>query len=192
VYVNQRDRSNVCGDPAVFARDLRAEGEPEREFNPGIAEKLPRKNVASGALIRNEKNEILFVVPSYKPFLEIPGGLVEDDESPLAACRRELMEELGVEIFASRLLLIDWMPTQGVWRDSIQLIFDGGLMTSDQIEAIKPAQDEISHYEFLTLEQARTRLRPSMARRIELAMNALEHGAPQYAEFGRLPPANGA
>jgi hypothetical protein len=33
--------------------DLLAEGEPEKEFIPGIAAKMPRKRVAAGALIRD-------------------------------------------------------------------------------------------------------------------------------------------
>jgi 8-oxo-dGTP pyrophosphatase MutT (NUDIX family) len=186
VYVNPVDQSWISGSSGTFARDLAEEGEPEQEFHVGIAEKLPRKNVASGALIRNQKNEILFVVPIYKPSLAIPGGLTEDDESPLAACRREVSEELGIEIAISKLLLIDWMPTQGVWKDSIQLIFDGGMLSSEQIEAIRPAEGEIGNFEFLTFQDAKTRLRPSMARRVETAISALSVGVPQYVEFGRL------
>ncbi|WP_414940145.1 NUDIX domain-containing protein [Amycolatopsis sp. cmx-11-51] len=179
------DQPNHCGDRVVFAHDIRDEGEPEVEFNPGIAGRLPRKNVASGALIRNAAGRVLFVSPTYKPFLEIPGGLTEDDESPLAGCRREIKEELGIDIPVGRLLLVDWMPTRGVWRDSLQLIFDGGVLNTEQIEAIRPAADELSRFEFLEIDEAKQRLQPSLARRVELAHRALIDGETLYGEFGR-------
>jgi 8-oxo-dGTP pyrophosphatase MutT (NUDIX family) len=179
------EQPNHCGDRTVFAHDLRDEGEPEVEFNPGIAERLPRKNVAAGVLIRDETGRVLFISPTYKPFLEIPGGLTEDDESPLAACQREVREELGLDLQVGRLLLVDWMPTHGLWRDSIQLIFDGGSLSPAQIAAISPAADEVSRFEFLEIDAAKLRLRPSMARRVELAHLALLDGEAVYGEFGR-------
>ncbi|EFL09132.1 predicted protein [Streptomyces sp. AA4] len=174
-----------CGDEAGFARDLRDEGEPEAEFNPGIAARFPRKNTAAGVLARDESGRILFVCPTYKPFLEIPGGLVEDDESPLAACRREVREELGIDVTVGRLLVVDWLPTHGVWRDSVQFVFDGGVLSRDQIGAIRLASDELSRFEFLALESAQSQLRPSKARRIALAHQAVSAGETVYGEFGR-------
>ncbi|MGW4399566.1 NUDIX domain-containing protein [Amycolatopsis nivea] len=173
------------GDDTVFARDLRDEGEPEAEFNPGIAERFPRKNAAAGALVRDEHGRILFVCPTYKPFLEIPGGLVEDGESPLAACRREVREELGIDVPVGRLLVVDWLPAHGVWRDSLQFVFDGGVLSREQIGAIRLAADEVSRFEFLGLEAAQPQLRPSKARRIALAHQAFLDGETVYGEFGR-------
>lgn len=181
------EQPNHHGDRAVFAHDLRDEGEPEVEFNPGIAARLPRKNVAAGVLIRDQAGRVLFISPTYKPFLEIPGGLTEDDESPLAACHREVREELGIDLAIGRLLLVDWMPTHGVWRDSIQLIFDGGILCTEQTDAIRPAADEVGRFEFLEIDAAKQRLRPSMARRVELAHRALIDGEALYGEFGRRP-----
>lgn len=95
--------------------DPAAEGEPEVEFNPGIAARIPRKRAASGALIRDEAGRILFVEPVYKPTLDIPGGTTEENESPLDACIREVREELGIEREIGLLLVVDWVPAHGVW-----------------------------------------------------------------------------
>lgn len=176
---------NHCGDPALFGQDILDDGEPEGEFVTGIASRLPRKSVAVGALIRDEAGRVLFVSPIYKPYLEIPGGLTEDDESPLAACRREVLEELGIDVHIGCLPVVDWMPTHGLWRDSMQLIFDGGVLDADRIGRIRLQADEISHCEFLDLDAAKTRLRPSKARRIELAYRAMLDGETLYGEFGR-------
>ncbi|MFI7122637.1 NUDIX domain-containing protein [Amycolatopsis sp. NPDC049868] len=181
------EQPNHCGDRTVFQHDLKDEGDPEPEFNLGIAERLPRKNVAAGVLIRDDSGRILFISPTYKPFLDIPGGLTEDEESPLAACYREVREELGVDLQIGRLLLVDWMPTHGVWRDSVQFIFDGGVLSVEQIEAIRPAANEVGRLEFLHVDAAKQHLRPSMARRVSLAHRALLDGSTYYAEFGRIP-----
>lgn len=169
--------------------DLLAEGEPEKEFDPGIASRLPRKRVAAGALIRDPDGRILFVVPNYKPGLEIPGGIVNANESPLAACRREVREELGVEIPIGRLLTVDWMPTHGPWTDGLMFIFDGGVLDGVPRPDDGNSRDsEIDGVMFDHLSQVSAKLRPSMRRRLTLAITALESSANAYAEFGRPLP----
>ncbi len=66
-------------------------------------------------------------------------------------------------------------------------IFDGGVLTDEQIEQITLDATEARRFQFLTLDQASDRMRPSMVRRIACAQEALRQGAPLYAEFGRVP-----
>lgn len=165
--------------------DAAAEGEPEEEFNPGIAGKLPRKTAAGGALIRNGAGEILFLDPAYKPTLEIPGGVAEYDESPLDACRREIREELGFALEVGALLVADWVPAHGVWFDGLMFIFDGGVLSDEQISHIQLDPSESRGHIFLSLDRALPRLKPSLARRIASAEAARHRGATAYAEFGR-------
>jgi hypothetical protein len=49
---------------------------------------LPKKRMAAGVLFRSADRRVLLVEPSYKPNWEIPGGIVEPDESPWAAAAR--------------------------------------------------------------------------------------------------------
>jgi ADP-ribose pyrophosphatase YjhB (NUDIX family) len=63
---------------------------------------LPAKRMGSGALIRDPEGRVLLVEPTYKATWEVPGGVVESDESPRGACARELREELGLEIAVGR------------------------------------------------------------------------------------------
>ena len=69
--------------------------------------RLPAKRMGSGALIRDPAGRVLLVEPTYKATWEIPGGNVERDEAPRAACARELREELGLEIVLGRLLVVE-------------------------------------------------------------------------------------
>ncbi len=164
--------------------DLAAEGEPEKEFNPGIAARFPRKTAAGGALIRDRAGRILFLEPTYKPTLDIPGGIVEPDESPYEACRREVREEIGLDLEIGRLLVVDWVPAQGPWSDSLAFVFDGGILDNPTL-TLDPTEARAHHY--LTLAEAAPRLRPSMTRRLTLAHQSLTTGTPVYADFGRLP-----
>jgi 8-oxo-dGTP pyrophosphatase MutT (NUDIX family) len=61
--------------------------------------------MAAGILFRDSRGRVLLVEPSYKPNWEIPGGVVEADESPWAAATRELSEELGWDRPLGRLLV---------------------------------------------------------------------------------------
>lgn len=168
-----------------FEADMTAEGEPEREFNPGIASRLPRKRIAGGVLFHDSDGRILMVEPVYKPTWDIPGGLANDDESPLAACRREVREEMKLDVEPGRLLVVDWIPRHGVWRDGVMFIFDGGTLTADQLNAVSLQADELSSYKFVTLEEAAEHVRPSLARRLNEAVASLATGLPAYLEFGR-------
>lgn len=165
--------------------DLLAEGEPEKEFHVGIAARMPRKRAAAGVLMRDAYGRILFVDPIYKPFLDIPGGVVNENESPTEACRREVREELGIDLTPGRLLVVDWIPAHGVWGDGVMFIFDGGMVTSDQLAGIKLPDDELAAATVLSLADAAPRLKPSMARRLAVAVEAFDEGHPIYAEFGR-------
>jgi 8-oxo-dGTP pyrophosphatase MutT (NUDIX family) len=169
-----------AGDPASFAADVLDEGPAEVEYEPGIAGRRPAKTSAGGALIRDSTGRVLFVVPIYKPVLDIPGGMTDADESPKAATIRELREELGLDVELGRLLVVDWTPQLGVWRDCHQFVFDGGI-----VDNATAHDDELEAVVYLTLDEARPRIYPSLHRRLTLALRALETKTTYYAEFGR-------
>ncbi|GGM52241.1 NUDIX hydrolase [Longimycelium tulufanense] len=169
-----------------LAEDLNAEGEPEREFVPGIAKRMPRKRTASGALVRDHAGRVLFVEPTYKPYLDLPGGMVEDDESPLMACHREIREELGTVLPIGPLLVVDWVPAHGAWGDAVAFVFDGGVLDDDQIANLRLATDELRAVHLLDPADPAAELRPSLRRRVLTALTALADGVPRYAEFGRV------
>lgn len=59
---------------------------------------LPKKRMAVGVLFFNSNNELLIVKPSYKSGWSIPGGVIEQDESPRMGFIREVKEEIGLDV----------------------------------------------------------------------------------------------
>lgn len=172
----------------TFEEDLRAEGSvPEGENLAEIAQRMPRKRAGGGALFRDATGRVLFVVPTYKPTWEIPGGLVEADESPRIACERELREELGLDLGVGRLLVVDWVPAYGVWGDGLLFVFDGGVVAEDLVSEMRLPADELSAVQLRPLDEAAPHLRPAMTRRLRHALAAATDGSTHYLEFGRTP-----
>ena len=83
--------------------------------------------VAAGALFLDDRGRVLLVHPTYKDTWDIPGGYVERGESPAAACRRELKEELGIDRVPLRLINVDWAPNDRE-GDKLLFLFDCGAL----------------------------------------------------------------
>lgn len=135
--------------------------------------KQARKRVATNAVIRDQAGRILLVDPTYKPDWDIPGGMAEANEPPTAAIRRELLEELGLDITVGRLLHLEWAPPHDPWDDQLVFLFDAGTLTESQIAIIHLADDELRAWEFVTPPEAKTRLRPYVHERLVAALAAL-------------------
>lgn len=114
-----------------------------------LYELLPRKRVSAGALFLNEQGHLLLVNPTYKPQWEIPGGIVEQDESPRQACIREVQEELGLVRPLERLLCVSYVPATPTRPDGLMFIFWGGILFTDEIVQIRLPSVELSEYRFV-------------------------------------------
>ncbi|MEU8268027.1 NUDIX hydrolase [Sphaerisporangium sp. NPDC049002] len=146
---------------------------------------LPRVRSASGALIRDEAERIMVVCPTYKDHWDIPGGMLEADESPFAACARELEEELGLELPVGRLLCVDWVPPRPPWDSGLMFVFDAGMLSTEQVPGIRLCPDELERFEFVAADEMDgVPLEPRPARRIRAATSALRAGRTAYLEDG--------
>jgi len=140
--------------------------------------------VASGCLLTDGAGNVLLVKPTYKPPWEVPGGVVEQAESPLAACRREIREELGLDIRPARLLVVDYSELEwGRGGDALRFIFDGGELTPGQVASIKLAEQELSEFRFVHPGELTSYVIPGLARRLQACLTGgsgryLEHGHP--------------
>ena len=144
----------------------------------------PTKRMGAGALIRDERGRVLLVEPTYQESWEIPGGSVDADESPRAACARELEEELGLRGEVGRLLCIEWQGPEPDRTESMMLVYDGGLLTDTS--TIRLARDELASYRFVELDELDALLVERLSRRVRAAARALADGGVAELEHGVL------
>ncbi|MEO0014932.1 MAG: hypothetical protein RLZZ535_3321, partial [Cyanobacteriota bacterium] len=112
----------------------------------------------------------------------LPGGVVEANESPQNACIREVREEIGIEITPERLLCIDYTSKKEEAIESLQFIFFGGILAPEKISEIEIATDEISAYQFLPPKQALTLVSQTLARRITQCLTISDRSETLYLE----------
>ncbi len=146
----------------------------------------PTKYVSAGALIFDEDGGLLIVKPTYKNGWEIPGGIVELDESPMQGCLREVREELGIEVSLGQLLVVDHKPRHGGLPGSLQFIFSGGILRPPLIEAIRLPPSELLEYRFMAPEVALRLLQEPVSRRVEAALRAMSEGRTSTLHDGSL------
>jgi len=65
----------------------------------------PQKMIVVKVVMKSDLGNILLVKPAYKKTWQLPGGGVNDGESPEQAAVREVKEELGLDISADDLFI---------------------------------------------------------------------------------------
>ncbi|WP_433294419.1 NUDIX domain-containing protein [Actinoplanes sp. CA-030573] len=148
---------------------------------------VTRVRAAAGVLLRDDAGRVLVVHPTYKDVWEIPGGTLEADESPLVACRRELEEELGLTLAVGPVLCVDWVPPAPPWDGGLMFVFDGGVLTAEQIAAIRLREEELDRLEFVAPDRLGEVLVGRLAKRVAASVLAAEKGTATYLEDGMTP-----
>jgi len=132
---------------------------------------LPTKHVGAGCLFCDDLGRVLLVNPLYKDPWEIPGGGVEADESPLAACIREVREELDFELRNARLRSIDYRrPVKGVRSDALRFVFFGGVLSEVDTATFHLQESELSEWRFVREVELDAYVTPVMARRLRASL----------------------
>jgi 8-oxo-dGTP diphosphatase len=169
------------------------EGSADPLADPGRAGVLPpdayvaslaRKRMAAAALCRDEAGRVLLVDPIYRDTWDLPGGAVEAEESPQAACWREVAEELGLDRPVGRVLALDWVPSRPERPEGVIVVYDGGVLTAEDIEAIRVPEEELAGYAFVPVDQLAGRVTPLVSRRITASLEAVAAGTVASLEGG--------
>ena len=143
---------------------------------------LPTKRMAAGCVVSNAAAEILVVKPTYSEYWELPGGAVEDDESLWDACRREVREELGIELVSGSLLCVDYCSSQPGYVESLMFLFDGGVLDQQIIGQIRLDREELSDLTWVPAQQAIEMLGGRVARRLDAVLPLVGTGSCVYLE----------
>lgn len=140
------------------------------------------KRTAATVIFTDPDGRVLIVKPTYKPRWELPGGRVEQEESPGAAAIREIAEELGFACPLGPLLAVDYVPAADL-PDALVVVFDGGVLVD--ADGVRLPRDELSAARFAAVAELDDYLPPLQARRVRAALTARGTGCAVYLEDGR-------
>jgi ADP-ribose pyrophosphatase YjhB (NUDIX family) len=141
---------------------------------------LPQAVIAAGVLFFDDAGRVLLVHTTYKQPWEVPGGVVEsaDGESPVDAARREVAEELGLDITVGPLLTIDSAPADGERPAIHAFLFDGGVLAEAELGRIRFVDNEIDETRFCGPGEVTELLTPRLARRVLSSIAVRDEGGP--------------
>ena len=91
-------------------------------------------------------------------------------------------EELGIDIPITRLLRLNYREETEHVAELLLFLFDGGVLSTEQIDSIQLPPDELSGFQFVTLDEARDKIIPSLHQLIESGLAQRELNQTQYTE----------
>ncbi|WP_353962372.1 NUDIX hydrolase [Streptomyces sp. NBC_01443] len=120
-----------------------------------------RATASAAAIVRDEQGRVLIVNPVYKERWNLPGGHLEEGELPTAAARREVREEIGLDLEIGDLLVIAWVTrAEG---SHVFYVFDGPQLSPEQQQAITLQESEIGEIRFCRPEDISPSMIPPFA-----------------------------
>jgi len=181
-----REGAKVTSDAGWPARPVRASGVDTSDELPF---ELPRIPASSGALLFDGAGRLLIAKPTYKAGWTIPGGIMEaDGETPWEACRREVLEEVGLRVTHGRLAAVDFLRPKPGRAWGMRFLFDCGVLPRRARAAIVLQEAELSEHRFAKPAKAFELLSGPLRRRVRAALASTEC---VYLEDGRAPEAGG-
>lgn len=128
---------------------------------------LPTKRVISQGVLRDRDGRVLLCELTYKQEWDLPGGVIERHESPATGLRRELAEELGVDLVPGPLVTVNWLPAWRGWDDACVFAFDVGVVDAELVSSMTLQPAEIRAVHWCTREQVSTHAAAATARLLD-------------------------
>lgn len=161
-------RGKLC-DGAMFA-SVASDPTPDSAggYTYMLDSVMPLKRLISHVVMTDPAGRILLCRTTFKKEWELPGGIVEPGESPVLAAKREVAEEIGIDLGIGRLLAMDWLPPYLGWSDAIEVLYDGGEHPADLPDRLVYDVREIVEAAWFTVDELVPVVSPLNARRLPL------------------------
>ncbi|MEU5153281.1 NUDIX hydrolase [Glycomyces sp. NPDC021274] len=160
---------------------------PPKELTPPDQwlEGRPKHLAAAGALLTDAEGRVLVVKPNYRDHWLFVGGQLDEGETPEQACRREVKEEIGLDVALGELLVVDWTPpTRARLLPLVVFIFDGGTVDPARIRLDR---EELDEFRFVAVAESLELLSVNGRRRMPVAVDAKRTGNTRYLSVGARP-----
>ncbi len=138
---------------------------------------LARKRMAATTFFRDGQSRVLLVQPGLQGDVGPAGGAVEAEESPHAACRREVAEELGLDPPPGRVLAVDWVPSRPERPEGLIVVYDGEVLSEAEVKEIVLVDGELAGFAFVARDEVAGLVTPLLARRAVSCLDAVAAGA---------------
>jgi len=145
-----------------------------------VYDDLPRHILATGVLVWDEVGCLLLVRTHNRDRLILPGGLVEESESPAEAGRREVLEEVGLTVKPGALLVVQHLLGTVDRPASVQLVFDSAPLSDRPVLRLQP--EEIAEAHWLEPAEAVRRSGERSRGRLEAALEARRRATTMYLD----------
>lgn len=113
--------------------------------------------MSAAVVFTDVDGRVLLVKPNYRETWNLPGGIVNEHESPLAAAVREVEEEIGLVVQPHLLEFraIDYRPAKDGFTDKLYFYFSGEILDASSISKIRLQESELDEMRFVSLDEAR-------------------------------------
>lgn len=119
----------------------------------------PRRISSAAIMLENVHGELLIIKANYKPYWTLPGGVVDDGETPKQAAIREVQEEVGLKIEPATVEFIAVVDRISQTAQTYQFLFKAQL-PADALTQIVLQEAEIDEYMFIKKSDIMTNQRP--------------------------------
>lgn len=143
---------------------------------------LSRKVSSAWALFLDEDWRVLLLETTYKDKFEIPGWVIEENETPRLACKREVEEELWIEVKGDiwELLVCEYKRMKDF--ECYAFVFFWWVLSRKDIDSFNLCTDEIKSYHFIAKESFNDNIDLSLKNRLVKSIEAREKDTIFYYE----------